>query len=180
MSRFAASGGVRAHFRETKHLALLEAPLETEGVVVFSPPDRLARHTTKPGSSSVVVEGSRVLIRDETGEQRADLAADDVARQLVDNLAVLLRGDLEALRSRYSTRASFDGDTWSLELEPRSRLLARIVESIRVEGTGATLERMELRETNGDTTVTEFFDVETGLSFAPGELERLFSAPGPP
>lgn len=179
MQRFASSGGVRARFRETKRLALLEAPLETEGLVVFAPPDRLVRHTTKPGSSSVVVDGRRVLIRDETGVQHLELGEDDVARQLVDNLSVLLRGDLAALRSRYSVRSHFEDGAWRLELKPRSALLSRVVESIRVEGRGAALERMEVRETNGDSTVTLFFDVETGLSFEPGELERVFSAPDP-
>jgi hypothetical protein len=36
MDRFAASGGVRARFRETKHLALLAKPLETERLLFFA------------------------------------------------------------------------------------------------------------------------------------------------
>lgn len=179
MAGFAASGGVRARFREVKHLALLEEPLETEGVVVFAPPDRLARHTTRPGRSSVVVRGRHVVIRDETGQQQLELGEDDVARQLVDNLAVLLRGDLEALRSRYSVHFHREGASWQLELEPRSRLLRRMVASIRSQGSGAELHRMETLEANGDSTVTTFFDVETGLVFAPGEIESIFSAEDP-
>jgi outer membrane lipoprotein-sorting protein len=179
MAAFASAGGVRARFRETKHLALLEEPLETEGVVVFAPPDRLARHTTRPGRSSVVAHGGHVVIRDETGRQELELGEDDPARQLVDNLAVLLRGDLEALRARYSVQFQRDGDGWQLELEPRSRLLRRIVASIRSQGQGAELHRMEMLEPNGDSTVTTFFDVETGLVFAPGEIETLFSAEDP-
>ena len=54
MSRLARSGGVRARFRETKHLSLLTAPLVSEGTLHFAPPDRLARHTTHPGNASIV------------------------------------------------------------------------------------------------------------------------------
>ena len=46
MGRLAESGGVRARFRETKHLSLLTAPLVSEGTLYFAPPDRFARHTT--------------------------------------------------------------------------------------------------------------------------------------
>jgi outer membrane lipoprotein-sorting protein len=176
MAGFAASGGVRARFREVKHLALLEEPLETEGVVVFAPPDRLARRTTRPGRSSVLVRGGHVVIRDETGQQELELGEDDVARQLVDNLAVLLRGDLEALHSRYSVRFRREGESWQLELEPRSRLLRRIVASIRCQGSGTELHGMEMLEPSGDSTVTTFYDVETGLVLAPGEIEEIFSA----
>ena len=87
MQRLASSGGVRASFRETKHLSLLSSPLETEGVLYFAPPDLLARHTSRPGRSSVVIRGDRVELRDETGRQVIDLGSSGVARQYVDNLA---------------------------------------------------------------------------------------------
>jgi len=175
MRRLASSGGVRAGFRETKHLSLLSSPLETEGVLYFSPPDLLARHTSRPGSASVVIRGDRVELRDETGRQVIDLGSSGVARQYVDNLGVLLRGDLAALRSRYSIGFETDGDAWQLRLEPRSRAMRHIVESIRVEGRGSELTSMETREASGDRTVSVFFAVETGLDFTASERERIFS-----
>ncbi len=175
MHRLASSGGVRAGFRETKHLSLLSAPLETEGVLYFAPPDLLARHTSRPGRSSVVIRGDRVELRDETGRQVIDLGSSGVARQYVDNLGVLLRGDLAALRSRYSIGFETDGVAWQLRLEPRSRAMRHIVAWIRVEGRGAELSSMETREASGDTTVSIFFGVETGLDFTASERERIFS-----
>ena len=179
MAGFAASGGVRAHFRETKQLALLDAPLETEGVVVFSPPDRLARHTTRPGSSAIVVRGGRVALHDETGHQVMELDADDPARHFVDNLSVLLRGDLEALIARYRVGFQSSEAGWQLELEPRSKVLRQLIESIRAEGRGAALLRMQVLEANGDSTVTVYSDVETGLEFDAAETERIFSLEDP-
>lgn len=175
MRLLASSGGVRASFRETKHLSLLSSPLETEGVLYFAPPDLLARHTSRPGRSSVVIRGDRVELRDETGRQVIDLGSSGVARQYVDNLGVLLRGDLSALRSRYSVGFETNGDAWRLRLEPRSRAMRHVVEWIRVEGRGAELTSMETREASGDTTVSVFFAVETGLDFTTSERERFFS-----
>lgn len=175
MARFAGSGGVRARFRETKRLSLLTEALETEGVVSFEPPDRLARHTTRPGESSVVVHGSRLAIRDETGHQVLELDEKDPARHFVDSLAVLLRGDAEALRERYVVSFRSEEGGWKLELEPRSKALRRMVASIDASGRDARLLRMQVRETNGDSSVTEFFEVETGIEFDPAEAERIFS-----
>ena len=70
MDMFASSGGVQARFRESRHLAILTAPIETRGMLYFAPPDRLARHTTWPGRASVVVDGDRVAFDDETGHHQ--------------------------------------------------------------------------------------------------------------
>lgn len=179
MGHLARSGGVRARFRETKHLSLLTAPLVTEGTLYFAPPDLLARHTTRPGNSSVVVHGDRVAFRDETGHQIVELGSSEIARHFADNLRVLLRGDLTALRSRYTVGFEARGQRWSLRLEPRARVVRRIVESIRVEGQGAELVAIERRETSGDRTAINFHDVETGLDFAPSELDQIFSLEDP-
>ena len=122
-----------------------------------------------------MVRGDRVAFRDETGEQVIDLGASEIARQFVDNIGVLLRGDIKALRSRYDVDFRAEGETWRLHLAPRSRAMRLIVEWIRVEGRGAQLTEMETRETSGDTTATVFFEVETGHDFTPAERERFFS-----
>ena len=64
---------------------------------------------------------------------------------------------------------------WRLHLEPRSQVLRALIASIRVEGRGTQLERMQVQETSGDSAVTVFSDVEIGSSFAASELESLFS-----
>ncbi len=179
MGRLAQSGGVRARFRETKHLSLLTAPLVSEGTLYFAPPDRFARHTTQPGNARIVVDGDRMAMRDETGHRVMDLEGSRVARHFVGNLRVLMRGDLAGLRSRYEIGFHADGNHWQLRLEPRSRIVRRIVEQVNVEGRGAELISMENLETNGDRISTVFFEVETGLDFSPAELERLFSLEAP-
>ena len=63
MERLASNGIVSADFEETRHISLLSDAIETAGVLYFAPPDRLARHTTRPGDSRVVVHGTRVAFR---------------------------------------------------------------------------------------------------------------------
>ncbi len=179
MDRFAASRGVRARFRETKHLALLVKPLETEGLLFFAPPNWLARYTTRPGVSSVVVRGDRVAFHDETGHQQLTLGSNDVARHFIDNLVLLLRGDLPGLRSRYAVAFRSEDAGWELTLEPRSEAVRSVVEWIRFDGRGERLTRLETLETSGDRTVTVFGEVEPDRVFPPADLDRIFSLEEP-
>jgi outer membrane lipoprotein-sorting protein len=179
MERFAESGGVRARFRELRHLSILTDPIETTGMLYFAPPDRLARHATWPGRSSVVVEAGLVSLGDETGQRVFDLDTSEVARALVDNLMVVFRGDLESLKAQYSISFNSDGENWTLDLEPRSRALRGIIDSVRFTGRSGEPSTMETRESNGDRTVMRFSEIEIGLSWEQGDLERTFSLDPP-
>jgi len=179
MELLAGSGGVRARFQESRHLSILTDPIETAGVLYFAPPDRLARHTTRPGRSSVVVDAGRVSFGDETGRRAFDVNASEVARTLVSNLMVVLRGDLESLRAQYSVGFEVGDGNWTLDLEPRSRALRGIIRRIRFTGRGRELDAMETRESNQDRTITTFSDIETGLVWETPELERIFSLDPP-
>jgi outer membrane lipoprotein-sorting protein len=179
MKRFAESGGVRARFRELRHLSILTDPIETTGMLYFAPPDRLARHATWPGRSSVVVGAGRVSLGDETGQRVFDLDTSEVARALVDNLMVVFRGDLESLKAQYSISFDSDGENWTLDLEPRSRALRGIIDRVRFTGRSGKLSAMETRESNGDRAIMRFSEIEIGLSWEQGDLDRIFSLDPP-
>ena len=178
MELFAASGGVRARFKESRHLSILTDPIDTDGFLYFAPPDRLARHVNRPGRSRVVVEAGRVSFGDETGQGTFDVSNSVVAQTLVGNLMVVFRGDLELLRVRHSIsfhRIGRNGGGWTLELEPRSPIVRGIIERVRFTGAGRELTAMETFESNGDRTIMRFSDIETGLVWDTPELERIFS-----
>jgi len=178
MQRMSSTTGVRAEFREEKLLALLEAPLVSEGMLYFVPPARMARITSRPGVSALVIDGGRLSYSDEAGASDVDLAGNRVARALVENFVVLFSGDLVALRDRYDVAFSAEGTRWRMRLSPKAPSLARFIASIELRGVGPAFEEMAVREADGDRTVTRFQRVETDTRFTPEELARLFP-PGP-
>jgi hypothetical protein len=103
----------------------------------------------------------------------------EVARALIGNLMVVLRGDLESLKERYAISFDTDEDSWTLDLEPRSRALQSIIEGIRFSGQSRELSAMETRESNGDRTITRFSEIEVGLFWEQEELDRIFSLDPP-
>jgi outer membrane lipoprotein-sorting protein len=175
MQGMASTTGVRAAFREEKQLALLDAPLVSEGMLYFVPPARLARITTQPGASALVIDGGRLSFTDATGVSDVNLAGNRVARTLVENFVVLFAGDLAALRERYDVAFEAKGESWRIRLVPKAAPLATFIASVELSGEGPALTEMELREADGDRTLTRFERVETGARFTPEELARLFS-----
>jgi len=178
MQRMASTTGVRAEFREEKVLALLEAPLVSEGTLYFVPPSRMARITTRPGASALVIDGARMSYTDEAGASDVDLAGSRTARSMVENFVVLFGGDLTALRERYQIEFAAEGTRWRMQLTPKAAPLSQVIASVELRGIGPALEEMRVREVDGDHTVTRFRRVETDTRFTPEELARLFP-PGP-
>ena len=134
---------MRAEFREEKLLALLEAPLVSEGMLYFVPPSRMARITTRPGASALVIDGGRLSYTDEAGASDVDLAGNRVARTLVENFVVLFGGDLAALRERYDVEFERRGHALAHAARCRRRRRSRsFIASVELRGDGPALEEM--------------------------------------
>lgn len=182
MRTMADTPGVVAEFTETKHFAILEAPLETRGTLYFIPPNRMARYTSHPGSSALIIDGDRLVFDDEAGGDRVDLAANTVARAFVENFIVLFNGDINELRARYEATFALDGDQWSLLLVPRRDLVAKMIASITLRGDDTGMRAMVMLEPGGDTSETRFTSLDSAHRFSNEEIDRLFrrAEPTPP
>jgi outer membrane lipoprotein-sorting protein len=176
LRHMATTRGVVAEFREVKVLALLDAPLETKGKLYFVPPDKLARVTTSPAATRLVLDGSRMRFEDETGTNDVDLAENPVARQFAENLIVLWRGDRTALEAIYTLDFHADGPRWTLGLAPKGAPLDRFITSLRLSGDGQTMREMELLERDGDRTQTVFEKTDVDHAFDPEEERAIFGA----
>lgn len=179
MRSMADTPGVVAEFVETKHLALLDAPLETRGTLYFIPPKRLARHTVAPGRSTLIIDGDRLVFSDETGDQTLDLASNPIARVFVDNFIVLFNGDISELERRYEAHFAVDGGSWSLRLVPKRAPIDAAIASITMVGDSGGMRSMVMKETQGDFTETTFTKVDAAHRFSSSEIERIFRAPEP-
>jgi hypothetical protein len=174
LQHMATTRGVVAEFREVKVMALLDSPLETKGTLYFVPPDKLARVTTTPAATRLVLDGNRMRFEDETGGKDVDLAENPVARGFAENLIVLWRGDRAALEAIYKLDFHADGPRWSLTLQPKGAPLDRFIASLRLSGDGRTMNEMELIETDGDRTQTVFEKTEVDHAFGDDEARAVF------
>jgi len=170
LARFRAVPGFRARFHETKSVALLRRPIESEGTLHFAPPSRFARHLVSPTRSSIVVDGRTVIIASREERRELPIAQTGAARPFLEGFIALLAGDRAALERSFRCRF-VDGTPWELELVPTSRgPIARVV----VHGRGVVLEDYRLVETSGDTTVARLVDVDVTHAYDAREARRVF------
>ena len=174
LGRMSSTRGVVAEFHERKQIALLERPLESTGTLYFAPPDRFTRVTRTPASTRLVLDGARMRFEDATGASAVDLAANPVARQFAENMVALWSGDRARLEKLYRLSFSAEGARWQLVLVPRSPALARFIERLALRGDGAEMRELELVETDGDRTLTQFTQSDVDHAFGAEEAQRIF------
>jgi len=180
LAHFARSRGVEASFREEKTLPLLAEPLVSEGVLYYAPPGRMARFTTSPERTSLLLVGDRLRLEDSLGVDEIDLAERSEARRFVEQLLVLFRGDADALRRDYEASFEWRDGPWTLALVPRDRRVREIVREIALRGDGPRLDEMVVTGTEGEVTRTTYARVVTDRPFRDEEIARLFPEEGAP
>lgn len=144
-----------ARFVERKHMAILSAPLESSGTLVYRAPDRLEKHTRSPRQESLVLERDRLTIQSPERNQRRTVALEDypVIRAFVESIRSTLAGDLATLSRIYEVRLEGREQRWRLVLRPRDPEIGEFVSEIRLTGSRDQIQAIETIETQGDRSV---------------------------
>lgn len=150
----------QARFVERKFSALLKAPVESSGTLVFRAPDILEKLTIEPRRESVRIEGNLVTYEGAPlggSTQKRTFVLSDAPQlaALIESLRATLAGDLPALRRHYeiSWTAPQGEQGWQISLMPRDRALRDEVARVVLRGTGSDVGAVEIVEASGDLTL---------------------------
>ncbi|MEA2696642.1 MAG: hypothetical protein QOI66_913 [Myxococcales bacterium] len=183
LNQFAKAPGLAAHFREEKHIALLDAPVINEGTIAFMPPARFARHTEKPIASTLLIDNGRLQFGDADGKQSMELGTNPVAKLFVDSFVMILAGDRKGLERVFTikvakpTAGGGGADAWRVALTPRVSPMDKVIRELTLSGVGLALRELEVRESSGDWSRTTFTDIDVNHRYTPAEQERVFRLP---
>lgn len=144
-----------ARFTERRHLALLTAPLESSGTLVYVAPDRLEKHTLRPRPESMVLEREELTIESKDRKQRRTLLLKDypVIWAFVESIRATLAGDLPTLSRFYQVGLDGGERRWRLTLKPKEPGMQEVVSEIRISGDRDSINAIEMIETGGDRSV---------------------------
>ena len=143
----------RATFMEKKFLSLLDAPVQSSGELIFTPPDRMEKRTQKPKAESVVVEGDTVTLERAGKRHTLRLRENPAIAVLVESIRSTLAGDLDALTRAYSVALDGAPARWKLTLRPLDAAAAQLVERIEIGGAEARVASVEIFQADGDRSV---------------------------
>jgi len=164
MAALADNPGGTATFVEKKYLALLDAPIESSGTLVYVRPGRLERHTEKPRSESMVLDGSALTLSRGAGDLHLDLRDYPDAAALIESVRSVLAGDRDALEQRYLLSLSGTPEAWTLDLSPSDPRITERVHRIRVSGHAGHIESVEILQADGDRSVMQITPVSRNAS----------------
>jgi hypothetical protein len=152
----------QARFTERKFSALLKAPVESSGTLVFRAPDVLEKRTVAPQRESVRIEGNVVTYEGAPlggNVQKRTFALSDapLLAALIESLRATLAGDLPALRRHYdvSWSAPQSPKGWQLTLVPREQALREAVAKVVMRGAASEVSAVEIVEASGDFTLMQ-------------------------
>jgi len=145
----------KARFVERKHMAILSAPLEYSGALIYVAPDRLEKHTQTPRRESLLLERDQLTIESPERKHRRTVVLQDypVIWAFVESIRSTLAGDLATLTRFYEVSLDGSERRWRLRLKPSDPRMQDVVSEIRISGDRNWINTIEIFETGGDRSV---------------------------
>lgn len=141
---------VRGDFIQEKHLRALPQALTSRGQFVLSREHGLLWLLKQPLQQDYRIDGNGIARRSGQGWQA--VAQQSATAQQNRLFLAVLKGDSSGLQEDFELDLSGTADNWKLDLTPRGVLLKQVFSVIHISG-GALVQRIELREVQGDSTV---------------------------
>ena len=153
METLAQSKSGRARFVETKHIAMLDKPVESSGDLLYSAPDRLEKRTLKPQPESMIVNGDELVI--ERGRQKHQLQLQSYPElaAFIDSIRGTLAGDRKALERNYRLSLEGTAERWTLQLLPLDEKMQAVIQRVRIAGVRDQVRSIEITQADGDSSL---------------------------
>jgi outer membrane lipoprotein-sorting protein len=154
-----------ATFVEKKSIAMLTAPIESSGELIYNAPDHLEKRTLKPKSELMILDKDSLLIemgkqqnfpmKNDARYQRYNLQLQDYPEiaVFIDSIRCTLAGDLNALKKSYQLSLIGDKQSWTLSLTPSDEKMLAIVQRIDIAGEKDLIRSIEISQTDGDSSM---------------------------
>ncbi len=157
MQQLSAVEHSQARFVERKYLKVLTAPLEFSGTLTYTRPGRLEKRTLKPKLETLTVAEDSLILENPARNERRVLKLQDypVLWGFIESIRATLGGDLKALRRFYRVDLEGGPAQWRLFLVPIDRRMNEVISLIRIDGSQARVDRIEVQEARGDRSVMD-------------------------
>ena len=155
MNRLAAVKSAKANFTEKKFVRLLDAPVESTGVLIYVAPDRFEKHTKNPVEERMTVERDMVALDNVAKKKKQQIFIPQfpALAAIVDAMRGALSGNLPQLQQAFSIKASGTHQRWKLHLVPREANQYAYIHAVDISGRDDFIESIEIRQSDGDRSV---------------------------
>jgi hypothetical protein len=142
-----------ASFVEHKSIAMLETPVESSGELFYTAPDRFEKRTLQPKSEVMRLEGDMLVLEQGRKKRAVNIERYPEIAAFVASIRGTLAGDRAALEQHFALSLSGDEQDWTLQLEPRTEEIGKLLSQMRISGSGSELHRIAIEQTDGDSSL---------------------------
>ena len=146
---------IHGQFIQEKHLRALPQPLTSKGRFVLAKNQGLLWLLQTPLQQDYRITAQGIARRDGNAWQMLPNKSAGAEQNRL--FLAVLRGDSGGLQRDFELSLSGEPQQWKLTLTPRSVLLKQVFNQINIDG-GELVQRIELLETQGDSTVLRMLD----------------------
>ena len=141
---------IHGDFVQEKHLRALPKPLTSTGTFVLAKDHGLLWQLNSPLKQDYRITALGIARRN--GSEWQMLPGKSAGAEQNRLFLAVLQGDSSGLQRDFELRLQGQPTQWTLTLTPRSLLLKQVFTQINIDG-GELVQRIELQETQGDSTV---------------------------
>ncbi|KAF1026290.1 MAG: hypothetical protein GAK37_02706 [Pseudomonas sp.] len=157
---------IHGPFIQEKHLRALPQPLVSKGTFVLAKDYGLLWLLKTPLQQDYRITVNGIARRDPNGWQL--LPSKSAGAEQNRLFLAVLQGDSSGLQRDFELQLQGSAAQWKLTLIPRSLLLKQVFSQINIDG-GELVQRIELLETQGDSTVLRMPDSTSGQPLSDAE-----------
>jgi outer membrane lipoprotein-sorting protein len=168
-----ATNTIESKFIQEKNLSVISEKIITRGKFYFKKENKLRWEYTDPFRYLIIMNGDKVLIRDEKKENRFDAASNKVFTEINSIMVGSIRGTILNEKTKFNIDYLESTEFNLVKLSPLSQQLKVFIAEIRIffNKVNYTVSRLEIEEPSGDFTKIEF----TGLKMNTPVSDEIFS-----
>ncbi|ALI06974.1 MULTISPECIES: outer membrane lipoprotein carrier protein LolA [Pseudomonas] len=157
---------IHGQFIQEKHLRALPQPLTSKGRFVLAKNHGLLWLLQTPLQQDYRITAHGIARRDGNAWQMLPNKSAGAEQNRL--FLAVLQGDSSGLQRDFELSLSGEPQQWKLTLTPRSVLLKQVFNQINIDG-GELVQRIELLETQGDSTVLRMQDATSAQPLSEAE-----------
>ena len=157
---------IHGDFIQEKHLRALPQPLTSKGKFVLARDYGLLWLLATPLKQDYRISTVGIARRDANGWQL--LPSKSAGAEQNRLFLAALQGDSSGLQRDFDLQLKGDAQAWQLTLTPRSLLLQQVFKQINIDG-GELVQRIELLETQGDSTLLRMINSSAASTLSDAE-----------
>lgn len=171
--RLAPNKTRQSTFEERRYFPFRKAPVVLQGEIRIIPELGLSLRYLEPEPRILIMDRKGLLMRDETGQERA-APADSRAQAATSALVNVLRFDFEALKKEFDVYGRHEGATWTLAFAPRDPAFANLLGILTVSGENGALRRIEMTKSPTQRIEILIKDTKEDVLFTGDTIRRFF------